>query len=294
MTPEFHYLMNLIYRSIIGCFLLVAAGCTGPHVPEHRILTLHGRILDQHGQPVPNIRMHYIVSYMDLGDRMHAVVLPNIDGHSSGKSDWVQSGPEGRFSIHREYGYGLRLAGFQAIERPYYVIPEQEVHVGDKVRVSSPNRDELIELASTSKSHPVTIKAWKIESPEEQIGVFGKSFRDLKVGDAAVKYKFQLGEIRARVIGVTGDGPIVELQSPDGGLQPVTDFYGFEAPDNGYQSRITFIRNLKRHRFYFRRSDGQGFAMVQVRVGQKPQLPIFGMHLYTYSTRTRSMHLQGG
>jgi hypothetical protein len=286
--------MNKLYKPILTVLLLLVAGCVSPNTPEHRTLSLYGRVVDQHGQPVSNVRVSYIVSYRSLGDQIfNALPKPApAEPSRSGAADLVQSGPDGRFSIEYEYGYSMRVMRYYTIGRPHYIFPEQEVVVTDKVSLSSPNRGEQIELASTSESHPVTIRAWKVENPEEQIGVFGKSFQDIRIGSAPIQYRFQLGEIQARIIDITSDGPIIELRSTDGGLQPVRDFYGFEAPETGYQSPITFVRTVKRNRFYFRRSDGQGFAMVVLQVGPKPGSQIFGMHFFTYSTKTRSMHLR--
>jgi hypothetical protein len=84
--------MNRLYKPTLTVLLLLVAGCIGPNTPEHRTLSLYGRIVDQHGQPVPNVKVSYIVSYLSLGDHIfNARPKPApMEPSRSGAADLIQ------------------------------------------------------------------------------------------------------------------------------------------------------------------------------------------------------------
>ncbi len=198
---------------------------------EHELLIalLYGKVVDESNQPIAGVQVSY------GGNSANESLIKETRNEGS-----VTTDERGIFKIDGLYGIGLM---FELSHSKYYPYPDNST--GFDVR--SPPRDGVVENSEEnarlfrmhSKGHPVPL-------------VHRRGGADVPVNSGSATVEFY-GQQDKQVVGTlqieaTGDTPknwnptpydwSVHLTVPGGGLVESTNYFGFIAPESGYQQSI--------------------------------------------------------
>ncbi len=216
-------------------------------------IEFHGRVVDQHGEPVEGAKVAYqVVSSPGFGGPGEYTAITNGDG---------------RFSVSGVRG--IKILILEA-KKPGYAI-----NAFGRFRIRSKTPAELV--STYTADNPYVVKAWKL--PESEPVWEGKNKRIYMIADGRT-YSLQFENQQINIIegksnnahlwvSMVADPDLahyaqgnwsISIEAVDGGIQQAMDKFMYRAPDAGYEQRWNrsytmgqpdYEDSLRRQKFYF-------------------------------------------
>lgn len=226
---------------------------------ESRIkeIQFFGRVIDQHGNPVTNLRVRYGGTH-------------SIFAAGSGEG-YTATDEQGRFQINNVKGRSLIIEGFN---QPGYQFPETQYfdHRSNEKNNKKSWRD-------TSIDSPYIFNAWKVEGypkvkKDDPFLGFIPDNRDYTIdflsADSIKNEGVTEGDLRIRFIRNEENWKL-EITAANGGLQETDDEYLNLAPEDGYSSLLTYTgkkqeaRKIRKNIYFLSRS-GQLYGRIKLEI----------------------------
>ena len=249
-------------------------------------ILFYGRVIDQYGDPVPDVRVNYEApgKFYGTGSGFGHVLSDDagnftIDVHGSSVKIWGMEHPEAMY-----VGMLVGLTGSR-------LYPTSNSFYSFRQSVQS---SELL-WTETSAEDPFIFDIWRVDLDEAE-----SHSQDIEWGESSIRIghdgsphtvKLQITKRQFQVTpGITEDGDLivrcerdsmreksergdwsVTVEPIDGGIQEASDRYLNIAPETGYQPSITISErfgeesyqpSIHEQRYYFTAHNGQVFGVL--------------------------------
>jgi hypothetical protein len=217
-------------------------------------IDFYGKVVDEHGQPIPGASTSYIVSTMSLSGS------PTLSGPKTDSA--------GRFEITGKRGPSLSVK----VEHPNYYKTDldhnqftyaEDLLATDSPKIPTADNPAIFVLHSKGKSEPLIRKSIKTHLPMDGTPVSV----DLAKGSIGSS-----SDSVVLVLHSDGDKlPLnqyypfdwsLKIQVPGGGIQERTDRFQFQAPTEGYHSEVSYSQTASLLRSEWKESLGKEFFIL--------------------------------
>jgi hypothetical protein len=240
--------------------------------PEDKAsMDTYGKVVNQDGRPVVDAKVRGFLEFKEM----------NIDEEHDTTTD-----AQGRFQFLGLHGKGLAM------------VPEKEGFEFNSNILPNVNRPSNY---LPNPDSPLIFTMWKLRGPEPMKHIQMHSYIscdggitrfDLLTGKKDTDGDFSVSLSRSPT-NIAPNKPFnwsVTFEVTNGGLKGITNIYPYEAPLDGYQSRITFDfptnapqwSSLFTPSFYFKSKDGNVFGRMTIKIMANFQPPptLFDAEIY--------------
>ena len=257
-------------KSIMMAAVMLLGSCSFlPGSPDYRKshVYFYGKVVDQHGKPVPHAKVYFGVS-------RHGFV-----GNSNGYFYDIITDADGKFAIEGIEGHSLN---FKNVEKTGYEYGGGIGSFRGFPRYSGKNAPKSRLWTETSEAKPVVFQMWKKTEAEpliynddarvypfpngqfETVNLQGKGE---SIGD------FKVSSVRSGTRSNPGDWKIV-IEAIDGGFIESDEVFMNIAPEDGYQRKVVlsykkgdenYVSRVRK-KYYLKSRGGQSYARLDMQI----------------------------
>jgi len=216
------------YLIVLVCMLMLNGCGIVTHLKDNRMISGHGVIVDQYGEPVKGVRVEYEVKRWGFGFMGTGFYWDGRDyKHYPGLS---QSDASGRFVV-RKWGTELQL---KKLEREGFFV------YGFSGMRPQP---QFWPIADIDADSPLVIQAWKFSNSKPSTQkVEEKYFERLQINNSEHRFAFRQGELTFRLSESNPESGEIDitLKSDNGAFRKFDAYLPAIAPKTGYQATVSF------------------------------------------------------